>query len=132
MDRYALSRNEEEKILKALKAQSLKVCEVPVTGQFAPAFSTPLTLQVNRADPVALPLCSFTNFSVHFLRRGAHGQRCVVVPGSVQGDAGLHEGLVRRTPPPSPPVAARSIQTAGASPGRPGQILTLLSPALTA
>lgn len=35
--RYALSRNEEEKILKALKAQSLKVCEVPVTGQSPPA-----------------------------------------------------------------------------------------------
>lgn len=31
--RYALSRNEEEKILKALKSQSLKVCEVPVTGR---------------------------------------------------------------------------------------------------
>lgn len=34
--RYALSRNEEEKILKALKAQSLKVCEIPVTGQPRP------------------------------------------------------------------------------------------------
>jgi hypothetical protein len=31
--RYALSRNEEENLLKSMKAESLRACEIPVQGE---------------------------------------------------------------------------------------------------
>lgn len=83
--RYALSRNEEENLLKEMKAESLRVCEIPVSGSSSPrAFNLP-----------ELTLTSLLRSSLCRLRRRTNGLGRVGLPQAVQGDEGVHGYSVR-------------------------------------
>lgn len=93
MSRFALSRKEEELIIKDCKAGALKACEYQVASQSPPLSPSSSSLDLLLLTPLLV------RRRVLVVCGGTDSERNMELPQAVQGDAGVHEASVR---PPFP------------------------------
>lgn len=88
--RYALSRNEEENLLKRMKASALKSCEIPVTSEPISISISSQSSQYSTSPLLLRRVCR--------VRRGKDCVSRVGMQGRVQGDDSLHGNSVSFPP----------------------------------